>query len=118
MIQDIGIMRKKPMYQIKLEVYDSGDEQQVIGIEVSIIDSVNSLDTISEDKVGYDSWEHTLYAETENLALQKLLKYRNKGLFEHLASSGYIIGDSKSTDTLVSKLFTQKTQDLFPELYI
>ena len=118
MIADIGIGITILMYLIKLEVYDDGDEQQVVGIEVSIIDSVVSEDTVSDNKVGYDSWEHTIYAETEYIALQKLLKYRRHRLFEHFASTGYIVGDNKTTDNIVSALFSQETQDLFPELYI
>ena len=106
------------MYLIKLEVYEDIEEKQVISIEVSIIDSVISEDTVSDDKIGYDAWEHTIYAETGIIALQKLLKYRRHGLFNHLASSGYIVGNSEITDKLVNQLLSEKTKDLFPELYI
>lgn len=109
------------MLLIKLEVYDGGtilgEELQVIGIEVSSTNVIKD-DSISDDKVGYDSWEHSIYAETQEIAYKKLLKYRKHGLFDHIASPGYIIGDNKLTDNFITAFLSEETQDKYPELYI
>lgn len=70
------------MYLIKLEVYEGGtrlgEELQVIGIEVSSTNVIKD-DSISNDKVGYDSWEHILYAKTEDIALKNYLNTESMG---------------------------------------
>lgn len=118
MIQDIGTGITNVMYYIKLLVYDDGDEKHLISIDVSIISSNTKNDCISAGRVGYNVWEHTLYAETEYTALKKLLKYRKYSLHDYIESSAHTWGTSKTTDTLLELLESDKALDLHPDLYI
>ena len=108
----------KSINKIRLEIFlGGGDDNQVLKLEINEIPYTNMDDSISEDKIGYDTWEFISYATDEYQTIKKLLSFRRDNLFDYILTS-YKVGENLLTDKYIKLLLSSEIQDTYPELYI
>lgn len=96
--------------------YYSDDEEYIIHLQVDEVPTVLK-DIPPKDKVGYDSWDTTLFRETKKQVFRELYKLEQNMHFQDY-------NPTKDTDTnvytldLIIDYYHPDTRNKYPEIFI